>query len=208
MKPGGPKGVIIWDFDGVLFETSRQTQENLRLLGQIGIPEKTVLAAREFVLRSKKHFSMASFIRALNRNGKKYSARKIRHIFLTNWRINSYYDLRVDALLHRLKKRGFVQMVLSMGNASFQYKKMFEGCGTSFGKHFTILIVTRREKYHTLRKFKNKYNGIPFIFIDDTRHNLDLAQMHVPNIKTIQYSNVTGHTLGWLEKQILHYAKK
>ena len=207
MKSKPPKGVIVWDFDGVLFLTQKQSLENRRLLGELGISEKRII---EVLARLKKQggvFSVTGFIKELNRPKKSFSALKVRKVFHDNLVVNNYYDPKVDRMLHKLKRKGFVQMILSMGDAKFQRKKMFIGCSASFRNHFVRIYTTLRPKFLTLARIKKHFSGSRIIFVDDTEENLELVRKHIPEIATIYYSNISGHSLQNLEKQILHAAK-
>lgn len=201
------KGILIWDFDGVLFETERYRLDNRKAFVKYGIPEEIILNVLDEMQRNKEHFSISRFIRGLRKKNISVSDKVIHAINDHNITNKGYYSPRVDALLHRMKKRGFIQMVVSKGSAPYQRKKMFVGCGIGFTRHFASLIVTPRNKHFTIAKIKKMYPAVPMIFIDDTKENLDLVKEHVPGVKTIHYSNVSGGSLSTLEKQILAYAK-
>lgn len=202
------KGVIVWDFDGVLFEMGRYGQDNRRAYINLGIPEKIILDIRAGMRKRQEHFSVSRFTRELRKKRVDISERKIHQINHSNLKVGSYYSSKTDEFLHRLNKKGFRQMILSMGNARYQRKKMFFGCSKTFPGHFLKIMITTRPKYSTLLKIQKKYRGTPLIFIDDTKENLELAKKHVPGIKTIYYSNLSGKSLAHLEKDILSYAEK
>lgn len=201
------RGIIVWDFDRVLFDTERQSDNNRRLLEEIGISEQVVVAVLARLKSKNKPFSIAGFIKELNRKRYVFSAQKIRKVFHSNLLVNQYYDPKVDRLLHRLRNKGFAQMVLSMGDAKFQRKKMFVGCGANFQKHFVCILVTSRPKFLIISSVRKKFPGKPIIFIDDTKENLDLVKKYIPGIITIYYSNLSGESLGSLERKILKYAR-
>ncbi len=202
------RGIIVWDFDGVLFETKRQSMEYRRLLGAIGITEEAIVVALKRLEKKNRLFSITGFIEELNHKGKLFPAAMIRKIFHNNLVVNTYYDSKVDAMLHRLKRRGFIQLILSLGNAQWQRKKMFVGCGSSFPRHFARIYTTRRPKHFILSQIKKRFPDKPVIFVDDTEENLNLAKKHVPELITVYYSNINGHSLDSLEKRIISYVKQ
>lgn len=207
MKLKNPKAIIVWDFDGVLFETNRYRLDNRGVFEKLGIPPARVLLADEHARKYNKYFSISAFAKALRAHKIFLSKRTVRRVFHSNLAEQQYYDRRVDRMLHRFREKGFTQMILSLGNAAFQYKKM-QSCGTAFPNHFQKICVTTRPKYLALRKTKRQHREIPLIFVDDTRENLALAKKHVPGIFTIYYSNKSGHALHILERKILKYAKR
>lgn len=202
-----PRGIIVWDFDRVLFDTERQSIDNRKLLGEMGISEQMVLAVLTRMKRGKKFFSIKGFIKELNYKRRVFSVKKIRKIFHNNLVVNRYYDPKVDRLLHKLRNRGFVQMILSLGDAQFQRKKMFIGCGLSFRNHFVRICTTVRPKFLILAKIRKDNPGVRIIFVDDTKENLEQAKKNVSGIITIHYSNISGHSLKSLEEKIISYVR-
>lgn len=202
------KGIIVWDFDGVLFDTERYRLDNRLVWIRHGVPEKVILEIIEDIRRRRKMFSVTQFTRLLRKRKRGFSEKFIRLIFHKHLVEKEYYSLQIDRLLYRLKKKGFVQMILSMGSAPFQRKKMFVGCGADFQKHFTRIFVTSRHKFLTISRIKKRFPEVPIIFVDDTKENLDLVKKYVPGVATIHYSNLSGESPGNLERKILKYAKR
>lgn len=201
------KGIIVWDFDGVLFDVKRYRLDNRSALIKLGVPEKTLVRIVDKMREGGKHFSAREFIRRLRKTKYRLPDKLIRRIFFQDHLpTGKYYPASVDRLLHRLRKMGFIEIILSLGSTSHQYKKIFTGCGASFLKHFERMYVTTRPKFLTLLKIQKKYPGLPLIFIDDTRQHLLLAKKHVPGINTIFYPNFSRRSLKSLEKKILHRA--
>ena len=202
-----PRGVIVWDFDGVLFETGRHRLDAQEALRRIGIPAQAVLRVLPPIGKSG-HFSIAKLVGGLRAQKIFISEKRIRKIFHDQLLNGRYYSSAVDMMLHRLKKGGFLQFILSSGMSSFQYKKMFVGCNASFRGHFSKLMVTTKPKYVTLLKVRKKYPYPPMLFIDDTKSNLELARLYVPEIITIYYSNVRQKSIKQLERTIVRHATK
>jgi hypothetical protein len=202
------RGIIVWDFDGVLFDTQRYKMHNGLAWKKRGVPEKMINEVLDDIRSGNRYFSIAEFVRTLRKKGILLSEKFVRKTFHHCLIENEYYSSRTDRLLHRLRKAGFLQIILSTGNSSFQRKKMFVGCGVNFRKHFAGIFVTTRPKFLLLSKICKRFAGLPLLFIDDTRENLELAKRHVPGIITIYYSNLSGRSLLSLEREILKYAKK
>lgn len=201
------RGIIVWDFDGVLFDAERYRSDNRSVWIRHGVPEEIIVGIIETIRRRKSNFSVAQFSRLLRKKRREFSDKFIRDVFHKHLVERNYYSSKTDKLLHQMKKKGFMQMILSMGSAPFQRKKMFVGCGSDFGKHFVRIFVTTRPKYITLLKICKQFPGLSLIFIDDTKENLDLVREHAPNVKTIHYSNLSGVSLGGLERKILRHVK-
>lgn len=200
------RGVVVWDFDGVLFELKKARQAEHQSWVELGIPLSVILEAVDAIRADKSHFSMATFIRELRKRKIAISEKAIRRVFHQALFSADYYSQEVDALLHRLSAKGFHQRVLSLGMPSFQYKKI-SSCGEGFVKHFDEIKITTRPKYLELLKIRKAFPLPPLIFVDDTKENLELADRHVPGIITIHYSNASEESIHNLEEKILHAAK-
>lgn len=205
--PKKPRGVIVWDFDGVLFDAKQFRIDNRSRWVAHGVPERIILEVIEGIRGRRKHFSVSEFLRGLRKKGYRFSKAFARSVFHGHLMNNTYYAPETDRLLDRLRQKGFIQMILSMGSAPFQYKKMRVGCGRTFSRHFVKIVVTKKPKYLTLAQLKRRFSGVPFLFIDDTKEHLLLAKRHVPGIQVIHYSNASKRTIRDLEQRILLYAK-
>jgi len=202
------RGIIVWDFDGVLFDVEKYRM-HLRLAWvKRGISEKMINEVLDDIRSRNRFFSIAEFVRTFRKKGITLSEKFIRRVFHQHLVENEYYSSQTDRLLHRLRKAGFLQIILSMGHSSFQRKKMFVGCGLSFRKHFAKIFVTTRPKFFILSKIYQRFSDLPVLFIDDTKEHLELARKNVPGIITIYYSNLSGESLLNLERKILKYAKR
>jgi hypothetical protein len=202
-----PQGVIVWDFDGVLFEIDRYRLSHRSAWITHGVPRRVILSILDDIRRKKELFSTQAFYRGLRKHRYTFSLHFVRSVFHNHLRENHYYSIETDRMLDRFHKKWFILFVLSKGSAPYQYKKMDIGCGKSFRNHFEKLIVTPRAKYYTLLRLRRKYQSVPFVFVDDTKENLLLAKKHVPSIKTMYYSNSSDPSVRHLEKAILQYAK-
>lgn len=201
-----PKAIIVWDFDGVLFDLERPRQTYRQLLMELGIPLSIIMEVRNSIMAGTSHFSITTFIQELRKREIGVSATSIRSVFRQALFSSQHYSKEIDLLLHRLSAKGFLHRIVSLGIPAFQYRKILS-CGEGFAKHFTEIKVTPRPKYIEIAKIKKKYPDLPLIFIDDTKENLELAKEHVPDIFTIHYSNASSIPIRDLEKKILHAAK-
>lgn len=202
------KGIIVWDFDRVLFDTERFYQGAEKIFKKYGVPPTRLW---EMVLRIRKEGSSFSIARALRimREWKIIVPEKgVRRDLHKHLAETNYFTSDTDALLHRLRKRGFLHMILSTGAASYLHKRIRVGCGKRFIRHFVRISATRKPKHLTLLKIQRKYRGLPLFFVDDTLKNLELANKYVPGIITIYYSTTSGKALSHVEKRILRYAQR
>lgn len=205
--PKKPRGVIVWDFDGVLFDIERFRKAAERIFETYGVPPAIFQAIVLQIRKEGGQFSVARAVRMMRARGvsvKEKSIRKALHIHLA---VTRYFAAPTDIFLQRLRNLGFIHIILSSGASSYQHKKIRVGCGKKFIRHFTKISTTRKPKFIYLRKLARRYPYTTIFFIDDTKKNLELVQKHVPGIITVHYSNVFGASLKNLEKKILHVKK-
>lgn len=203
-----PRGIIVWDFDRVLFDTERFYRGAEKILKKHGVPPAQFWKMVFQMRKEGGQFSIARVLRILREWKILVPEKKIRreihdHLFITN-----YFTTDTDVLLHRLRKQGFIHMILSAGATSYLRKRVQVGCGKKFIRHFAKIIATRKPKHLVLLKIRKNYPQLPLFFIDDTAKNLRLAGKHVPGIITFYYSTTSGKPLRYLENKILNYAKK
>jgi phosphoglycolate phosphatase-like HAD superfamily hydrolase len=201
------KGIIVWDFDGVLFDTERFRNEAEKIFQKYGVLPSIFKTTILQIRKGSSPFSTARAFRIMRSLGAVIKEKSMRSALHNHLAVTRYFTAPVDVLLRRLKSFGFGQMILSSGASSYQYKKIRVGCGKKFISYFEKIMITKRPKYATLLKIQKKYLGTPVIFIDDTKENLELVKKHVHGIKTIYYSNLSGKSLVHLEEEILKHAK-
>lgn len=201
------RGVIVWDFDGVLFYIKKYRDNYRTHLVKKGIPLRSILSVLRNLHEEKKHFSIRGFIHLLRRGGVRNVAKVVRRGFYHQLQKGAYYSKETDRLLHRMTHAGFLHYIVSAGHARYQYQKMLYGCGTAFRAHFKKTVVTTRPKHIALQKIQKRHQGVPLFFIDDTREHLRLAKKHIPGIIAIHYSNARGRSLRAIERTILKHAK-
>lgn len=206
--PKKPRGVIVWDFDGVLFDIERFRKAAERIFETHGVPPRVFQAA---ILRIRKEggpFSVARAVRMMRARGVSVKEKTIRKTLHNHLVITRYFTAPTDIFLQRLRNRGFIHIILSSGASSYQHKKIRVGCGKKFIRHFVKISTTKKPKFIYLRKLARKYPHTAIFFIDDTKKNLELVKKHVPGIITVHYSNAFGASLKNLEKKILLHVKK
>lgn len=207
-RAGKPKGVLIWDFDRVLFDTERFYRAAENIFKGHGVDKKLLWRAVLRVRKSKVPFSVAHILHILRGWKVKISEKKLRKEIHNHLALTNYFTSDADAMFHRLRKQGLINIIVSFGASSYLRKRILVGCGRKFARHFTGIFSTRKPKYLILKKISRKYVAAPILFIDDTKTHLELVQKHIPGIITIHYSNASSRSsLERLEKKILHYAK-
>lgn len=182
------KGIIVWDFDGVLFDIKRFHGENYALFRKYGVPTPTIKSMRDQIRKKKIFFSVAAALRIIEKAGIRIPLKKFRKEFYRTLSSQNYLYKDVDRILHKLKRLGFCHVILSFGSAVPQYRKMHLGCGGGFTRHFKKIMVTNGHKYLFLDKLARRNHGINLFFIDDTREHIELVNRHVPDVKTIFYT--------------------
>lgn len=201
------RGIIVWDFDGVLFNTERFKRNVIRIFAEHGVPPRIFEKAIQEIKKGGTPFSIGRVLRTIRSLGIKVQEKSLRRSLYNHLFLTSYFTKNKDDLLRRLKSRGLRHIILSSGASSYQRKKIKVGCGEDFVRCFDKILTTTRPKHYLLFKLQKKFCNIPLIFVDDTRENLLLAKKHVPHIKTIYYSNLSRETLKNLEEKILKYVQ-
>lgn len=191
--PERPKGIIIWDFDRVLFDTDRFIRDKERVFQRNGISREAIRRAYETMYRSIKQtagrpFSLAMLFGLLRSQKIKINEKKLRERIRLLLSQESYLDPQADRIIHRLKKTGFRHIILSFGSAPLQYNKIKIGCGRKFVKHFLKIVVTTKPKYTVIKKIIKANPAVPVFFIDDAKEHLDFVKKYLPGVSTFHYS--------------------
>lgn len=194
------KGIVVWDFDGVLFRTPRFKKDIERILHECGVRPSLLKMAERRLRRGHIPFSLSSFLKILRISGAAVNVKKFRHDVHQQIISNKYFDPAADGVLRHLKRRGFVNVILSWGSTSFQLKKIHTGCREGFLRHFAAVRITQREKLLTLKKFARRNAAHPIFFVDDTPKNIALVKKHVPSIIALYYNR--GRSLKDIEREI------
>jgi len=206
--PKKPRGVIVWDFDGVLFDIERFRKNAEHIFEKYGVPPAVFQAAIFRIRKEGGQFSVARSFRIMRSLGASVKEKTIRKALHNHLALTRYFAAPTDIFLRRLRNLGFMHIILSLGAPSYQHKKIRVGCGKKFIRHFAKISTTRKPKFIYLKKLARKYPHTTIFFIDDTEENIQLVQKHVPEIVTVHYSNISGVSLKNLERGILLHVKK
>lgn len=201
------RGIIAWDFDGVLFDIERFRTSAERIFAAYGVLPSVFRTA---ILRIRKEggpFSVARAFRIMRSLGAPVKERVIRKAFHDHLAATRYFTAPTDTLLGRLRSAGFIHIILSFGASSYQRKKIRVGCGEKFIRHFTKISSTHRPKFLYMKALARRYPKTPIFFVDDTKKNLELVKKYVPEVVTIFYSNLADASLKMVEKSILRHAR-
>ena len=202
------RGIIVWDFDGVLFDIERFRKNAERIFEKHGVPSAVFQAVILRIRKDGGQFSVARAIRIMRSLGVSVKERAIRKTLHNHLAITRYFAAPIDIFLRRLRNLGFMHIILSLGASSYQHKKIRVGCGKKFIRHFIKISTTKKPKFIYLKKLARKYPHTIIFFIDDTKKNLELVKEYVSEIVTIHYSIILGTSLKNLEKKILSHVKK
>ncbi len=198
------QGIIVWDFDGVLFDTERLKQDFEEIFRQKNIDLQAVMKGSLHIKYIGRPFSLSFFLRTLKENGHSVSELFVRRKYQTLLQ-NEYLDPQADRILRFLRRKGYLLTLLSFGVPSFQYPKIKIGCGKNFMRHFIKIRVTKNPKFMFIKNIHRKFPQLPIYFIDDTSEHITLVKKHIPFVKTIHFTS--SHTLPKVAKYIVSHAK-
>lgn len=194
------RGIVVWDFDRVLFDTDRFYRGAQKIFKRFDVPPEALWEAVLKIRKEGDYFSIARVLKILRERGYIIPDKKIRKEVHNHLRDTKYFPQSTDARLHRLRKRGILHIVLSHSNPSYLRKNIKVGCGVRFLRHFTKIYATRIPKYVLLKKLSNRFS-LPVFFVDDMDKHIELVKEHAPKVKTLHYTK--GWTLSKVEKIIL-----
>lgn len=197
-KPKNPRGIIVWDFDGVLFDTKRLVRDHEKIFSEHRVAPAELRRSAALLKKSGEPFSIAGLARILRRNKVLFSEKFIRRALHRNLVKYQYVPAETEKTLHYLRRLGFVHIILSFGSAPFQYKKIKAGCGKKFFEHFTKILVTKKPKFVSLKRILQKYPALPVFFVDDKEEHIALVRKHLPQISALHYKK------GWSVKKVAH----
>ncbi len=201
-----PRGVIVWDFDRVLFDTELFYRCAKKIFKKYGVPPKVFWKAVLKMRKKKYPFSTARTLYILRQWKVRIPEKKIRKEIHNHLALTDYFTADVDFALRRLQKRGLRHIILSSGAVSYLRKRVLIGYGERFMRHFVKISATSRPKYLSLKKLAKQYSRLPIFFVDDTKSHIELVKKYVPRIVTIHYTH--GWSFGKVERTILAHLRK
>lgn len=200
------RGIIVWDFDRVLFDTERFYRGAKIIFKKYGVPSARLWRVVLKIRKDGGPFSTARALRILRDWKFMVPEKKIRKEIHNHLAATDYFTSETDALLHRLRRHGFIHIILSHGASSYFHKRVRVGCGEGFIRHFPGIFATHRPKHLFLLKLVRRYPALPIFFVDDTDKHIKLVWQNVPKVKALHYTK--GWTLKKVEKSILSAIKK
>ncbi len=201
----GVRGIIVWDFDRVLFDTEKFYLGAEKIFKKFGVLPEDLWDAVLKIRRDGDNFSVALVLKILSERGYKIPNKKIREEIHSHLRDTKYFPKSTDSLLHRLRKKGILHIILSHSTSAYLHKKVKVGCGEDFVRHFVKICATSTPKYVFIKKLSNRFS-LPVFFVDDMDKHIELVKKHVPKIQTLHYTK--GWTLRKVEQKILSSIKK
>lgn len=155
---------------------------------------------------AERPFSTTFFLENLRKNGVRFAERSLRGEFRKLLAKYQYLDPNVERLLHMLRKRGFKNIILSWGNAPYQYQKIRTACRASFLRHFSKIIVTTKHKYAAIEKLMRRFPQVQTFFIDDSKEHIGLVKKHVPSVITLHFTK--NRSLNDVKREVLRHAPR
>lgn len=201
-----PKGVIVWDFDRVLFDTDHFYREAEKIFKKYDISSKLLWRAVLKIRKDGSSFSTAKVLMILRGWKVHIPEKKVRKDLRNHLVATKYFGSDTDKLLHRLRKQGFLHVILSYGSPSYLHRRIKIGCGERFIRHFVKISATRRPKSIFIKKLSSEYKESTIFFVDDTRENIESVKTSLPDIITVHHR--VGGSLGRIEKAVLSHFKK
>lgn len=193
------KGIIVWDFDRVLFDTERLYRGADKIFKKFGVPSEDLWAAVLKIRNGRDHFSIALVLKILRQSGYNLPAGKISRELNKHLIDTEYFSKSRDRVLQRLGKRGFLHIILSQSSPGHLYKKVDLGCGKNFRRHFAKICATSLPKHLFIKKISRRFD-LPVFFVDDMEKHIDLVKEHLPKVKTLHYKK--GWNLERVEKVV------
>lgn len=205
-----PRGIIVWDFDRVLFDTDRLIRDRKRVMQRHGVSEEIIKRAHIFmnnlVARSaKRPFSTNFLFENLKKEGAHFKEKVLRDDFRKLLIRYQYLDPNADRILRRLRKYNFMHIIVSWGSAPYQSQKIKTACSVSFLRHFTQIVVTQKPKYFIIKKIIGRFPKNPAFFVDDSEEHIGLVKINLPQIVPIQFTK--QKSLQTVEQEIIRHAK-
>jgi len=201
------KGIIVWDFDRVLFDTDRMVDDNNEIFAKYDISPELIRSILDKANIQEGPFSWALLVRRLKNKKKGVPLNSIKREMQSNLLSGRYVRSEASKVLKNLKSNGFANMLLSFGSPPYQYQKIKKGCGPQFCRYFDETAVTLGKKYLKFRSLVKKFSNIPIFFIDDTNEHLAMVKKHTPSVHTLQYSaqSPLGAVEEWIHEQVQRY---
>lgn len=182
------KGIIVWDFDGVLFETKRFKRNIGRFLKKYGVSELEIRTTENDLRKKNIPFSFLKLLRTLSENHRVPSAHVLEKHMTALLQARCYCDANAMRVLRKLTNQGFLHIMITFGAETVQLKKIYTGCGKTLCRNFSKVIVTQKEKFTVLKKIRQQYKSLPIYFIDDFKKNIILARKHVHRVIALHYT--------------------
>lgn len=181
--------IIVWDFDGVLFETKRFFRDFKAILKRYGIDNKVADNLARGLKSAPKPFSLKNFLKLANISGlkKKQIRGDTRKLFEGGYYLSPW----VTKKLADFQELGFRHHLLTFGSPEFQKQKI-DCCGTKFKKFFDKITITRGEKSEYLKSISAKNSGRRVFFVDDYLANIDNVSRTMPQIYSIHYTGLNS----------------
>jgi FMN phosphatase YigB (HAD superfamily) len=168
----------IFDFDDVLFQTTKLKEKIFLTLEEVGVPRNLV---KEYL--EKERWNCFSL--------KKMLAHFSVHENLYEKIMNICGDLRNEELFEIVKKIGKENcFIITYGDEEFQQDKIKRA---GIAPLFSEVIIVSNSKKETIEKICAEYKNEEIIFIDDSaKHFEDLNLIKYPNLKTVHFKNINS----------------
>ena len=96
------RGIIVWDFDGVLFDIKKFREGSYALFRKYGVQTPTIKSMRDQIRKKKILFSVAAALRIIKKSGTTIPLKKFRQEFYRTLSSQNYLYKDADRILHGL----------------------------------------------------------------------------------------------------------
>lgn len=200
------RGVIVWDFDRVLFDTERFYRGVEPIFENYGVSPQKLLETVVRLRNTNIPISLAPVFSVLRKQKILVPEKKIRKEVHQHLLRTPYFTRDADTILRRFRKNGFHLFIISASSSANLRKKIYVGCGEKFARHFIKIFASRKPKHLLIKKILRAYPSAPAFFIDDTKENIDTVKRHLPAVMPLHYTR--DWSLKEVEQKILTYQPK
>jgi len=183
----------IFDFDDVLFNTTKQLKEHMfRLIAEAGVPETE---ARAYYLEVRqKEFSLKKFIAILfgrDERRKGINQNTLYEAIMTE--CSNFKNTELIEAIQRIPKDD--RYIVTNGEDEFNRDKLkYSGIGELF--HKSHIYIVPGSKQEAIKEICDKNKGEKIVFVDDKKRFIDellYLKRDYPNLTTILYDEY-GYT--------------
>lgn len=187
---------LIFDFDGIIFNTRLFKRQLMKCFSEAGVLKKDFEESYQYFKNQKIPYSAIKYLKFLKKKYRSNDILRLVEKLLKNLRPYVFKD--AEEFLKSFSKNNLY--LLSYGDLKFQKQKIK---GAKISHYFRRIIITNKNKAEIVKQIikKDKFGKLEkIIFIDDQPGNIEEVSS-IRNITTIQLIRPPS-------KSILKFSKK